>query len=534
MSEPVSTSSYNNLGKDAAEFLGAIADGNGIRAEQVRLQKQELEVYKIPAVVVTELKPKITEGQQKGKNSFGLVLGSKAEVLGRMDGLQAEFLSAPAVQHDVIMQIERIAGLGWGMEPLKIPLKETRKDFSVVDKCLKCAGAMKVNCVTCHAMGQMPCQPCHGQGVIPCQNCHGSGRVQQQDGSQAQCFRCNGQGRIVCTYCNNAKTVGCTMCNSNGFIGCTECNQSGFWTHTFSVIFEAEIYFKMDKSIVPLPAREIIEILGEGKLGTEGHAEITRGTSEIHGKYFLVPLMAALPVAAVEFSVEGKAYPATVAGRNARILKLEPFLDALIKPGINALFKLTKGPMAVESLIDMACKYKILKQVLSGLRQQSKRVVYQKVTREYSAILSDKYAKASIKYADMALLSLGNQPRNRGLLLGTLLSLALFLGYYLSPVRGAVIGFMAQKHLARYIFGVDMAVWGIGYLIALYIIKGMAAGFLKKIFPTHLETGAKKLPAAGVQGDYAIATTLAVFLLAASTTMLKPEVLAALLKKFGL
>ncbi|MFH1157897.1 MAG: hypothetical protein V1721_03305 [Pseudomonadota bacterium] len=519
---------YFGIVQRALGFLNRMVDGNGLKSGQISIRKQETKVHRIEGGLTVELAPKIAQSQKKGNVPYGQVLGSKQDVLALVEGLQPEFLKSGPLHRKVLAHLKQSPGQGWGMEPIKIPVPETQKEFSVVDKCLKCEGRARINCITCNATGMVPCQTCYAQGMIPCQNCHGAGHAPQNDGSQGSCLKCNGLGRVLCHVCRNARNLPCAICGGKGFIGCSECGQSGYWTHMYSVIYEADIHFAVTGATLTPPVREAVDKLGIASLGTDGHAVIFCQPVISEEKRTLFPMTALLPVADAEFSVGGKACPAVIAGLDARVIKIEPFMDALIKPGINALLALTKNAKEPGKLVDAACKYRILRQTLSDLTRQPKRAVIQKIGREYPEALSEKYAHASVKYADMALLTLGKSMRIRGLVLGTVLSYGLSLLYYVGPVKALVIQVLIQKNLLQYGALVDVPVWILGYAATIYMIKIMTAHTLRRFLPDMDKGKTVKLPAAGMEGIYALGTTL-LALFAANVGLM-----TVLFKKFGL
>lgn len=511
------------IAQKAAERLGRLVDGNGLKAEQVRLARHETLVHQLPGEVRIVLKPDIVKGQLKGNRPHGLVAASQAEIMGKAEGLAQEFIADHDVQQELMQVIDKDPARGWGVKPFKHPLAVTRKEFSVVDKCLKCAGQTFFNCNMCHATGNAPCSNCAAQGQIQCNACFGAGAVQLQDGSRAPCGRCQSTGRLPCTFCKGLKQVRCTTCAGDGRIGCTECDQSGYWTHIYDMTFHAEAEFDIDRQQVPPDVLAVVDRLGVRNLATEGHAEVFRLQQNPEAKHLIVPFIAFLPLCNAEFSIEGKQYPSGIAGLTGRIMGIDPVLDPVLKPGINALFKLSKGPLAVEALIDQACKFRVLRQIISGLAHTSKKQVYQGLAKDYPLVISDKYLKGAIKYADIGILALGKGPRIKGLALGTVAAAGLYAGYYLTPLHAAVVSKMAQMQMAQFEMAPDIAIWLCGYIIAWLAVKFMAAGALKKLLPDSVvNTEEKGLPAAGAQGMHALGTTIIAWAILAFMAAQKP------------
>jgi hypothetical protein len=521
------------ISQKAATMLGGRVDGNGLKAQQVLLARHDTTVHQIPGVITVSLKPEIVKSQIKGRQPQGQVLDSYAAVLSQSEGDIAAFLVSRDVQQEILQVTDKIPGQGFGMEPQTLALRAAKKEFCSVDKCLKCNGATFLPCNPCNATGKVPCNACNGQGFVSCQACFGSGHIQQNDGSTAACPQCQSTGKIQCLACQGNKMMVCAACQGQCKTGCTECGQSGFLTHIYHVTYKASLLFEADLRQTPPDVRQIIDKLGIKQLAAEGHVEIFRQPPEIRENHIYIPFIALLPVAQAEFSIEGKACPATVAGLRGRILKIDPVLDALVKPGIKALQSLSRGPMASQNLIDTACKYRLIREALSGLTRRPKKAVYQKLVRDYPLILSARYANATIHHANIALLSIGAGPRNKGLLAGTALSAALAAGYYLTPARSRILDVMLQKNISQHIFLLDVAVWLLGWVAAVFTIKFITAQAFRKLLPGSLQTGKNDLPAAGNQGLWALLTTFAACFLIAAFSAVKPEWMVAILKPLG-
>lgn len=340
----------------------------------------------------------------------------------------------------------------------------------------------------------------------------------------------------MCTSCSGRREIPCPACAGAGRSGCLDCQQSGYWTHIIEASYEAVFTFELERQKIPPDILAILDKIGIRNLAIQEHAEFFRLPPYPQEKSLIVPLTALLPVAAVEFSIEGRFYPAVVAGLTGRIIEIEPVLDTIIKPGINALFKISKGPMAIEPLIGMARKYRILRDVFSGLIHTSKKEVYRRLVADYPAVLSEKYARASIKYADLAILKLGRAPRMKGLFLGTALSAAMAALYYFSPLRRVALTALEKGNLGKHILLADIFIWVAGYILTLLMIKILAAHSLRRWSPNPEEKNKKGLPAAGDAGLLGLFTTFAVWIALAATAPAdaRPEWVGVLLKNIGL
>src|SRR5690606_31895477 len=119
----------------------------------------------------------------------------------------------------------------------------------------------------------------------------------------------------------------------------------------------------------------------------------------------------------------------------------------------------------------------------AGLTHHNKKTVYQKTLKSYPLVLSDKYARAAIKYAGDALLRIGDGPRWRGFVNGTALSAALSALYFVTPLRALILDAMGRHGAAHHMLLPDIAVWAAGYVATWLIIKLAAAQALARLLP---------------------------------------------------
>lgn len=501
------------IAKKAAARLGAMAEGNGLSAGQIRIAREEAHVHRLPAEAIVAIKPAIAHRIMRGKVSAGQVLGSREEVHVQAEKTAQEFLAVTVVQQEILAALEKKPGRGFGAELSVFKINQNKKEYSVVDKCLACSGAMF-----------SACNHCAGSGLLNCTACLGAEQQRNSDGTM-----------VPCTACLGKRQVRCATCGGQGKTGCGECGQSGFTTHIYTVEWQAEADFMLDRKLIPQEILKIVDHFGVRQLATEEQAEISLLQPAVRGQRLIVPYFAMLPVTTVEFSVAGKPSPAVVAGLQGTVLETEPFLDGYIKPGINALLKLSKGPMAVEALVATACKYKVIRETLSGLSHHKKAFVYQKIVSSYPKAISERYAKGLVKYADVALLALGEKPRTKGLLFGTLLAAGLSALYFMTPLHAQAAALLAQKGLGSYVLAADIAVYVLGCVLSIYVIRIMAAGALRKILPASVTTAKDSgLPSPGGQGAVAVFSTLAFYLIPAFLATQKPAWALLVLARLGL
>ncbi|MFN7115138.1 MAG: zinc finger-like domain-containing protein [Alphaproteobacteria bacterium] len=513
--------------------LALMLDGNGVKADQVRLVKHDTQVHVVHAQMLIEMKPDMTSSQRSGNQPAGKTMPTKEAVMADSVARAIVLANDATVQAEIGEFLDKKPGRSFGEKPFRFKLAAAHEQYSVVDKCLKCNGATTNPCKTCNASGSAPCTGCVGNGFTQCPVCYATGQQQRADGTRMPCTKCSGTGRSMCMTCQGQKFLRCAVCTGQGRTSCTECDRTGFWTHIFDAHWHVEATFELERKMTLPEVIEVVELLGVQKTATEGHAEILRLVPEIAGDKLILPYAALLPVAQVEFSIIGKTHPAVVAGLHGRIIEIEPLLDTYIKPGVSALVKLSKGPLAAAALVASACRFKMIRQVLAGLTHHSKGHVYQKLKKEYPLVVTDKFAKATIRYADLALLALAEGPRWKGLAVGAAAAGAAYAAYFMTPAREAVRGLMVSQRLEQHLLAIDVLVWVIGCGIAVIAVKIFAAKALKKILPQTVQVKEHGLPAAGRQGWIGMPVTLLLWIVFAFLSQPRPEWLSAALQKIG-
>lgn len=514
--------------------LALMLDGNGVKADQVRLVKHDTQVHIVHAHMLIEMKPDMTTSQRSGSQPVGKVFPTKEGVMADAVGRAITLANDENIQREIGEFLDKKPGKSFGEKPFRFKLAAAHEQYSVIDKCLKCNGATTNPCGTCNASGNAPCTGCAGGGFTQCPVCYATGQQQRADGSRMPCTKCSGTGRSMCMTCQGQKFLRCAVCNGQGRTSCTECDRTGFWTHIFDAHWHVEALFELERKMTLPEVVEVVELLGVQKTATEGHAEILRLVPEVAHDKLIMPYAGLLPVAQVEFSIIGKTHPAVVAGLHGRIIEIEPLLDTYVKPGVSALVKLSKGPLAAAALVASACRFKMIRQVLAGIAHHSKGHVYQKLMREYPLVVTEKFAKATIRYADLAVLALAEGPRWKGLAVGAVAAAGAYGGYFMTPARESVRGLMVSQRLDQHLLAADVVVWALGCGIAVIVVKIFAAQALKKILPQSVQIKDRGLPAAGRQGWITMPVTLTLWLIFAFLSAPRAEWLSAILQKIGI
>lgn len=304
----------------------------------------------------------------------------------------------------------------------------------------------------------------------------------------------------------------CAACTSTPQQSCAICAGSGESTTVYTARYSAEISFTLWRQGADVVALEAIEKLGIKNVGVNDLGDIFIMPLAQEGSRLRAACVAFIPVSKIEFSLEGRFVTAIVAGKKSTIVSLDPILDKFIKPGVAALLKLSRGPLAVDSLVSMAMKYRLVRQTMQSLLVYPRKAVYLQLQRDYPIGVSDKYLRAAVKYAAAAQDALMVEPRRQGLRLGLIASIALSFGYLLFA-RGMI----TDANLAM---AADVACIGILSVMTIFIIRLRASQRITAI--TRAAKPPRQLPSMGREGMKAPVLVTLAFLAAAVIVPTKP------------
>lgn len=241
----------------------------------------------------------------------------------------------------------------------------------------------------------------------------------------------------------------CAACATKPAATCAICGGSGQTTTRLTARYTAEITFTLWRQGFDVLALEAAEKLGITRMASDDLADIYIGTLEADGTRLRANCTALLHVAKVDLSLEGRFVTALIAGKKGEIVRLDPILDKFIKPGVAALLKLSRGPLAVESLLSTALKYRAVRQAVHGVMLYPRAAVYRQLQRDYPIGISDKYLRAAVKYAAAAQGALIHAPRLKAARIATLVGVVIIAAYLF-----ALRPLMTQAQIA---LGVDVA-----------------------------------------------------------------------------
>ncbi len=304
----------------------------------------------------------------------------------------------------------------------------------------------------------------------------------------------------------------CSACPQAPQTSCAICGGTGESTKILTARYSAEISFTLWRQGADVVALDAAGKLGVRAIGTDDLGDVFIMPLENEGTRLRAQCVAFIPVAKIEFSLEGRFVTAVVAGKKGKIVALDPILDKFVKPGVAALLKLSRGPLAVDSLVSMAMKYRLVRQTLQSLLIHPRKTVYQQLQRDYPIGVSDKYLRAAVKYAAAAQEALMIEPRRQGLRLGIVASAIISFAYlfFLRPL-------IADATLA---LAADAGMVAVLSALTMFIIKKRAAMRIMAI--TRAPQAPAHLPPMGREGTKAPVLVALVFFAAAMLVPAKP------------
>ena len=228
-----------------------------------------------------------------------------------------------------------------------------------------------------------------------------------------------------------------------------------------------------------------------------------------------------LPYSDTAFSIDSVEYPAFVMGFQGKVIDIDYFLDPLIKKGIIALKKITEGPMATDALIEKATSYRIIRNVLSQCNHKSKKFILRKLLHDYPLGLSEKYAKAAIVNADLALKKITQKPRYIGLGVNAGLTAIVSYLWLFQNIRGKILANIpeAMTHLSPL---ADFVPLLLIFILGQIMIKEFANKVLKKVSPEDGEVQLK-MPKSNFFTILSGAIIVMIFIIIASIAPIKPD-----------
>ena len=480
--------------------MARLMEGNVARGAEIRLQEADGGLYHFQAEVDATMKARVSESRIEGRIVKGREVSTRADA-SRTIVLLEKSLAGDANVHKSLLDLlrrEELDGFGLGKDKL-FTLPETKTEFSMTEKCPECTGSGQRACVHCLGHGTIACSSCQGQGRQTCPACRGGKTFTASDGATISCQTCHAHGFLLCAECHGHGEMPCPKCAATKMEPCQSCSHTGWHSVIFEVVLEAFLHFTADLKKLPEVVSKAILKMGYPALVLEKEADVVFiGDAEV-GKPLRALYDVTLPVVAARYTLSARELQVTMMGKNSRIIECDSFLDPEVKPGISALSKISKGPLALTPLLETACRFRLLREVLADLAHFSRKNTYHRLLKKYPFGLSEKYAKAAVKYGDLALKKLSVKPRIVGAALGAGVA-GVFYRLWFDPALYPGLHRLVPLYAG---LALDALIVAGGVYSAFYMVRVMAARFLRRLLPLTAQGRALGLPMAGEWGVWA-------------------------------
>lgn len=500
----------------ALQQVRAAVRGNGIKPDDLRLQKITGDVAEFNAVTTLTLRVRTMEKVVSGKKTVGEKVDGPQGVQGALDKERNRILSSPDILGRIKTMILERKDKGFGVRNEVIKLPFLTKEYVHHQPCRTCGAQGKLKCQRCHARGYETCPRCNGQSMEMCPQCRGAQLVHMGNGKQP-CPRCNGQGRTPCMMCNQTRRVACPTCATKGFTACPNCNGASW--HSYVTLAEMDVIgnFSFDRERVPAKLVNFIETRAKELPEYADVAPLApqpKNPEEQQAQSDDIPVdfHVRLPYADAEIVLgkEAKAH-LFLMGTRGQIADTTAFLEPLMKRGIEMLRDAAEGRGSVAKKIHRACKYRTIRQAIIASTKYSKSKAARLLMKNNPIGISPGTVKALVTDADTAMKNITAGPRRNGVFAGALIATALYALYLLTPARATLTGFVNNESLHLAIDGVAM---GIGMLFAVFTIQLFGARAIKKALGKLLGPDQQNsiTSKAGHSGLYSALLCLAMFM----------------------
>tara|TARA_B100000686_G_C16797384_1_gene983388 strand:+ start:3176 stop:4756 length:1581 start_codon:yes stop_codon:yes gene_type:complete len=484
-----------------------LIEGNGIHKSTVRVSQKEVVLVPLRIHCAFDVSPVIHEKHDNDVRDARVIEVADRDAMNRMIEKTVRILCDEPKARPALIDAAKAGDYGTNTDKTAL-LKNYRQYFKTVEPCQACDGTGKDDCPQCRGKGEQGCRKCHAKGNIPCDNCRGHKRIPGPNGDMIPCPECNARGALPCPNCNGRKTLTCQNCHGKGQTTCRQCGGSANKTVILSVDYQLKL--KPEVEFVKTPPHEMpaepLALLTQGDIAVLDPEPNTPAADQGQRLSF----DALLPSGTVAYSLNGKRVDCILYGLSGHIQTDKTFLDSMVKPGIAALNKIVRGPMAATALFRRARSYRMIRDVTDRISYQSRNAVLDHIKKTYTFGISDKYARAMIVLSDKAIQRLTQRPRLQAAGAMTALWAVLFyIWFALGVLRGAentsLAGVLDLMVLAAACFSTYFAI-RVYTRLKTAIVFGVTPG-----------TGSKQpLPRSGRVAAIALAVLCGIFLICAA------------------
>ncbi|MEM6781626.1 MAG: hypothetical protein AAF569_07160 [Pseudomonadota bacterium] len=510
--QPLDQDLQSKLEKKALKTVRALSAGNGVKAENVRLNKFEPFSYDAKASVHFLIEPDVQLKTMHGKHA-GEVYESQEEADQNVRQYLNEIVHDSAFHESLKQTALSRKDMGLGMDNKKpISMNNFQRSLVWYEGCNTCQTKGQVTCHACHGHRQVRCTKCDGTRKIHCFHCNGTGRLKNGN-TEKQCHFCYGTGQMQCDLCRGSGKIPCRTCGARGYLKCNNCSGTGWFTHNMQVIIKAGTQFRLNPENIP----DKVKPLFNQKLGKLVENKMIKVETDQEGIHHEKENMLSLsydlnfPYGEIDFLIKDKPLKASVFGYQGKLVNMPPFIDGLIRSGLKKLENAAHHKGDIPTLLKEAGRYKIIALgLLQAARHSANRTAYV-LKKKYPMGVSDKTIEAIAKMADKATSDITKKPRYIGLAIGLVLSAFSFAGYMFSPAQSFVTERLGSTNIEM-IF--DALIVGVFAYICIFISQMVAKNAMQTalghLLPPDKRAGL--IPKAGEAAYFAIGGCIVLFL----------------------
>ena len=523
--------------KDRAfETIKNQVKGNKYNPEDVKLEAFEGKVLRFSAHTLMTLVVKREKTIKPGRYESAKKVESEEGANIEMDNAYKALDKKADLERSTreILLNRKDKGFGVQINNTYIQLPALRKEFVIFEACKTCKANGTVPCLPCNGNGRVTCTRCKGTRRVKCTHCQGARMVAVPGDAtrKQQCPVCHGQGYSGCPMCKQTGYIPCKTCASRGVTQCPNCQGTAWNSHVFTQDIQAKTNFYYSKEKLPekvavsmeerstsLTEHAIIRIITDNAnlaQWKEIQAQLPDPNNPFNNAMkegdICYPILydVTLPYGHIEYTINNKSYYTFLFGQKAVLDHVSPFLDDLIANGLRKLKDAAELRGDVHANLKAAGEYRTIKEGIIFTATASLKKARVKLKSANPLGLSDGALKEIIILSDRALKNITKKPRIIGTIIAGLAYLALFSGYFLTPVRSTLLSNIPNTALHSL---ADAVILGAAAYIGMIGIQSGAQNALKKtmnmLLPSKIKTAPPKL---GKIIYWNAATTCAAFL----------------------
>lgn len=430
------------LEANALAKVQEILKGNGVKPEQIKIEKFDGHTYEFFTYNTLLLKTKLLKKRQAGKVTGLTVVASAQDMQFAAERELTSIRNSTESTARLKDMIFARKDMGIGLKNELVKTDFLNKEYVYYEPCAPCQGRGRIICPRCHGKGSEGCPRCYAAGLESCPTCGGRQYVLGPNNQNVQCLRCNGGGKIPCTMCHQSKKVQCPSCKGRMHLTCQQCNGHAAVSVIGMNEINVEVNYSYDKTGLPPAAAKRIDVLG-AKIREHATISPAPTQNEQRSEIILMAYNVQIPLADISVIIEREKQPplqfdVALFGTQAVLMNAPPFLETLIAPGVRYLEAATAKGANVKMLLHKAARYKTLRLIILAASKFPPKKALAAVMQKTEIGLSEQQAEKLIAMAHKALSHISLMPRIMGSAGGAVIMLCVCYLYF-SDLRVQIV-----------------------------------------------------------------------------------------------